>query len=205
MSLKRFVLTAGALSAGLAAFGPVAAAQEQPAQQPGQQQRQDGERGNRGERGERRQFDPEEMRQRMSQRMKEMLGATDEEWAVLAPKVEKVTTLSAQAAAGRGGGMGMLFRGGGGGDRGGDRGDRGDRGGRGGFFGGGDSPVAQRTRELQEAIRNNATAEEIKTKLAAVRDARSKAKAELTQAQQELRELLTVKQEATLVTMGMLE
>jgi hypothetical protein len=51
----------------------------------------------------------------------------------------------------------------------------------------------------------NATSGEIKTKLAALRKAREKSKQELIAAQRELRELLTLRQEATLVVMGLLE
>jgi hypothetical protein len=109
--------------------------------------------------------------------------------------------------------MGMLFGGGrggrgqGGGDRGdrGQGGDRGDRGPRGGPFGEDDSAVSQRSRELQQAVESNASSDELKTKLAALREARAKAREDLTKAQAELRELLTMKQEAALVMMGMLE
>jgi hypothetical protein len=62
----------------------------------------------------------EQFRQQMSDRMKQAFGATDEEWKVLQPKVEKVQTLARQS---RGGGMGFMpGRGRGGNDRGGDRG-----------------------------------------------------------------------------------
>jgi hypothetical protein len=165
-------------------------------------------------------FDPESFRQRINERMKEVMGASDDEWMVIQPKVEKVMALQRQTAGGRG--MGMLFgRGGPGGGRGpggpggggapggGDpnaQGGGGRRGG-GGPFGGQDdnSPVAQASRDLQKAVESNASDDEFKAKLAALRDARAKAKAELTAAQKELRELITVKQEAALVMMGMLE
>ena len=77
----------------------------------------------------------------------------------------------------------------------------------GGPFGGQDdnSPVAQASRDLQKAIEGNASDDEYKAKLAALRDARAKAKAELTAAQKELKEVLTQRQEAVLVTNGMLE
>jgi Spy/CpxP family protein refolding chaperone len=157
-------------------------------------------------------FDPEQFRQRIAERMKEVLGANDEEWGVIQPKLEKVMTLQRQSAGGRG--MGMLFGGGrggrgqgGGGDRGdrGPGGDRGDRGPRGGPFGDDDSAVSQRSRDLQQAVESNASSDELKAKLAALREARAKAREDLTKAQAELRELLTMKQEASLVMMGMLE
>ena len=47
-------------------------------------------------------WDPEQMRQMMMDRVKESLGATDEEWTVIGPRYETVTTLARDA---RGGGM----------------------------------------------------------------------------------------------------
>ena len=49
---------------------------------------------------------PEEMRQRSLDMLKEALGASDEEWKVLGPRVEKVQTLSRQVRTG--GMMGMF-------------------------------------------------------------------------------------------------
>jgi peptidoglycan hydrolase CwlO-like protein len=123
---------------------------------------------------------------------------------VLQPKIEKVQTLQL-AAATRGGGM---FGGGGGG-----RGGPGGGGPAGGAGGGGGqssdasaSPVQQKSRDLQASLDNkDAKPEELKAKLAALREARQKAKADLTKAQEDLRELLTVRQEAVLVMMNTLE
>ena len=192
------------------------------AQDQNQNQGQDGGRGGPG--GGRGNFDPEAMRKMISDRMRERVGASEEEWSVLGPKVERVMQLNMQAATG--GGMGGLFGGrgrggpGGGGpggdrnregergdrgDRGGDRGDRG-RGGPRGFFGVDEnSPVFAARRELERAVEANASADDLKAKMAALRDARAKVREETTKAQQELRELLTMKQEAALVTMGILE
>src|SRR5688500_16748488 len=61
------------------------------AQDQGNQPREGGERRERGERGgDRGNFDPAQMRERMMARYKEQLGATDEEFKVLQPKLEKV-------------------------------------------------------------------------------------------------------------------
>ena len=142
-----------------------------------------------------------EFRQRMNDRIKEAMGATDAEWQVLQPKVEKVQTL--QSASRGGGGMGMIFGRGGGDSRGGDSrgGDRGTQ-----SSDANSSPVQQKSRDLQASLDNKeAKPEELKAKLAALREARQKAKADLTKAQEELRELLTVRQEAVLVMNGMLE
>jgi len=139
----------------------------------------------------------EQFRQQMSDRMKQSFGATDEEWKVLQPKIEKVQTLSRQSRGG--GGMGMMFGGGGrgGNDKGGGRGgppsDRPQ------------SEVDKKVEILQKVLDNKeAKAEEIKTALAGVLEARAAAKKELEVAQKELREVLTVLQEARCVLMGIL-
>jgi hypothetical protein len=105
--------------------------------------------------------------------------------------------------------------GGGGGRRGGGPGGPSDAnaepGGRGGRGPGGsarpqdDSPAAVKARELRQAMEANASTDELKAKMAALRGARAKAREQLDQARAELRELLTPKQEATLLVMGVLE
>ena len=151
---------------------------------------QDAQRAPRGGRGRR---TPEQMRQRMMERIKERLEAGDEEWKVLQPKLEKVMTLSREA--GSGGGLRMLF------------------GGRGGRRGGAtanaatqpESAVAKAVRELQQTLENKeATPEQIKAKLTALRTAREKVKQELAKARAALQELVTQRQEAVLVLMGTL-
>jgi hypothetical protein len=130
------------------------------------------------------------------QRIKEQLGATDEEWTALQPKLEKLMTAQRDT---RGGGFGR-----GGGRR------------RGGPDGGGNtndpnaqqnqSAVAKAQADLRTVLDNkDSKPEEIKAKLAALRDAREKAKADVTAAQKDLRELLTQRQEAVLVNMGFLD
>ena len=138
--------------------------------------------------------DPAEMRARMEARIKEQLGVNDDEWKVLQPKVEKVMTAQRSAATGGGfGGFGGGRRGGGGG----------------GGGGGGDQPqseVAKARADLRTTLENqNASADEINQKLTALRNARSKAKGDLESAQKELKEVLTARQEAVFVSMGMLE
>jgi hypothetical protein len=218
MSLKRrFGWAVGLLAVGLFAVNYTPAALAQDANG-GQQQGQGQGRGGGGGRGGRGGFggnnnggggrgnrDPAEMRLRMESRLKELLGASDQEWAVLQPKVEKLMDAQRLQMAGRGAGMAQLFRP-----------DRGDRGGNNNNGGNNNrpnrpdrpdenSPVAVRTRELQDAIRDNASPDVLKAKLAALRDARTKAHDQYAKAQQELRELLTLKQEATLIMLGMLE
>ena len=134
-----------------------------------------------------------DFRERWQQMLKERLGATDEEWKVLQPKLDKVQTAQRNSR----GGFGMSFggRGGRGGDRDRDRGSDENT-----------SPVQKAQRELGQALENKDTpAEEITKKLTALREARDKGRAELQAAQKELKEVLTARQEAVLVSMGMLE
>ena len=176
----------------------------------GQPQGAGGQRGQRGQRGGG-MFDPAQMRQMMEQRMKEQLGATDEEWQVLGPRVTKVMNLSRQVSSGGGMGRGFMGRRGGraGGLQGGPQGGPpdGPQGGRRGPFGGGEPTAVDTAADaLQTTLGNTeATAEDIKAKLTAYRGAKEKAKQELAKAQQELRQVLTLRQEAQLVLMGMLD
>jgi len=151
------------------------------------------------------QFDPAQMRQMMEQRMREMLGATAEEWKVLGPRVMKVQELSRQT----GGGPGMMFgpmgrRGAGGPGMGGPGSDR--PGGRGMGMNRELTEVEKIQEELQTLLENTAaTPEQIKQQVTKLRAAREKAKQELAKAQQDLRQVLTVRQEAQLILMGMLD
>lgn len=184
----------------------VAGAQERPRRP----EREAGERPERPERGERGGMQPEEIRQRMeearqrreagerpgiqgegilqrmSERMRTQLGASEEEWQVLGPAVEKVTRLRASAAA---------------------RGAARQRRGEGQGEGEAELTAVQAARrELESALADEATAPEtIAARLAALRQAREKESRELEAARGELRELLTARQEARLVLMGILE
>ncbi len=157
------------------------------------------------------QFDPAQMRQMMEQRMQEMLGATAEEWKVLGPRVMKVQELARQSA---GGGPGMMFgpmgrRGAGGPGAGGlgTAGPGSDRpGGRGMAMNRELTEVEKIQEELQTLLENTtATPEQIKQQVTKLRAAREKAKQELAKAQQDLRQVLTLRQEAQLILMGMLD
>jgi hypothetical protein len=155
--------------------------------------------------GQRGDFDPAQMRERMAERMKEQFGVTnDDEWKIISERIEKVAEArrgagvgaSAAAAFGRGGGRGP---GGPEGAPGAGRG-QGGPGGRGGF-GGQASPEAE---DLQKALDANASPEEIKAKLAKVREARIASEAKLKTAQNQLKEVLNTRQEAVAVLMGLL-
>jgi Spy/CpxP family protein refolding chaperone len=146
----------------------------------------------------------EEFRQRMAERLKTSLKVTDEEWTVLQPLIEKVQTKQRDSMMGRFSGFGGRRGGGDGGSGGGgsttgggDRG-RGDR--------GGDRAGSAESQALRTALESESTSsDEIKAKLAALREAQKKSAAELAAAREDLRKVVTVRQEAVLVTMGILE
>jgi len=156
-------------------------------QQPREGQRREGDRRQR----------MEEFRRRMQERMRERLGATEAEWKVLQPRIEKVQQLQ---RATRGG-----FRIGMGGRRGGRRpGGEAQR--------EGDAPQREQSEieKKSEALRNllddqNSAAQAIKAALDALRRAREEAQQDLAAARKELRGVVTVRQEAQLVLMGLLE
>jgi hypothetical protein len=145
-----------------------------------------------------------DFRQRMAERLKSSLKVTDEEWTVLQPLIEKVQTKQRDSMMGRFSGFGGRRGGGDGGSGGGgsttgggDRG-RGDR--------GGDRAGSAESQALRTALESEGTSnDDIKAKLAALREAQKKSAAELAAARDELRKVVTVRQEAVLVTMGILE
>ena len=138
----------------------------------------------------------EQMRQRFEEQIKTSLKATDEEWTALQPLVEKVMTAQRESMSARFGGFGR--RGGGpGGDNNGGGNANADRPQR---------PGQAEAEALRTTLDNpNATPDEIKTKLAAVRAQRQKAESDLAQAREDLKKVLTVRQEAALVSMGILQ
>ena len=73
-------------------------------------------------------------------------------------------------------------------------------------FGGSSSTVMQKLVELRTTLADpNGTAEQLKEKITAVRNARQKAKAELAAARKDLLDLLTLDQEAVLVSLDYLD
>lgn len=150
-------------------------------QRGGQGVQQGGQRG--GQPGGRGNFDPAQMQERMLEFMKEGLKVGDDEWTAIKPLLGKV--MEAQSAG---------------------------RGGRGGFGGRGrggeeaaDAPKTPRS-ELQAAVEDEgASAADLKAKLKAYRAERTKNEAALKKAREELRAVLTVRQEAFLVLRGMLD
>ena len=132
----------------------------------------------------------EGFQQAQLKRLKDLMGSTDEEWKVLEPRLQKVQDLLRDS---------------------GSRSALGSARGRRGGFGGAVSPdtpmtpVQEAAKELQDSLASkDASPDEVKAKLTALRDARNKLQADLQRAQDQVRELLTARQEAVLVMAGML-
>jgi Spy/CpxP family protein refolding chaperone len=121
-------------------------------------------------------------------RIKEMLESTDAEWEVLGPKVQKVQDLMLQSG-NVGGGLGRFGMGGI------------------NLAGGGEQSDTQKKRQaLQEIMKNkDAPVEDVRAALKDYREAQAKTKADLVKARADVKELLTMRQEAQLVRMGILE
>jgi hypothetical protein len=151
--------------------------------QPQPQPRQRGMRGG--------MMDPNAFQARMMEQLKGNLKATDDEWKVLEPKIEKVQTLQRQM---RMDGMRGMF--------GSQRGS------------GNEQPtppaptteIGKKTAELQKLLADEKSSPaDIKAALKAVRNAREKVKADIAAAQKDLRDVVNVRQEAELVVIGTLE
>lgn len=141
-------------------------------------------------------FDPAQFRQRMMDGIRDRLEFTnDTDWNAVQPLVQKV--MDARFSMG-GNGMGMMFRRNRGGDNGGDNGGGRPRG---GPFGQ-QSPEAQ---ALQTAIDNNAPDAQVKDLLDRYRASQVKKEAALKAAQENLKAVLTPRQEASAALMGLVD
>jgi hypothetical protein len=130
----------------------------------------------------------------MMDNVKERLGITNEdEWKVIQGLVQKVMDARREVGGGGFGGFGRRGRGDGGGGN--------NAGGRRGAFGPVTLPEAE---ALQQALDAKAPTEEVKAKLVKFRDARKEKEAALAKAQEDLRKVLTVRQEAAATLMGLL-
>jgi len=144
-------------------------------------------------------MDPEEMRQRVMENIRDRLSVTNnDEWQALQPRIQKV--MDARRDLGPGGNFGRLMFGRRGGPPGGPEGnaDRPRRGG--GFFG----PPSPEQEALDKAIDSNAPAEQMKAAMQRYRDSRKAKEAALEKAQADLKQLLTVKQEAEALSLGLI-
>lgn len=130
-------------------------------------------------------FDPQQMRQRMMERYREQFKIKDDaEWKLIEERVTKVTEARMQA-----GGFGGF----------------GGRGGRGPGGQGGGAEANTEASDLRTAIEADAPAAEIKTKLEKYRASMKAKDAALLKAQDDLRQVLTGKQEAAAVLAGLLK
>lgn len=136
------------------------------------------------------------------QRLQDSLQATDDEWKIIQPRIEKIESLRRSNQSSR-------------------TSSRGRRGNSSGSSAGmapavsgsptqapasGEQTELQiASQQLQQALNNKDTPpQELKARLAALREARAHALEELTKTQEELRDILTSRQEAVLVTLGLL-
>jgi len=114
--------------------------------------------------------------QRAIEDFKDRLGVSDNEWAVIKPRIEKVYDLVHPLPQMRVGSERPK------------------------------TEVEQRSSELRELLRNEGVpADQIKTKLAALRAAKEKVAQQLATVKQDLRQLMTLRQEAELVLSGLLD
>jgi hypothetical protein len=177
-------------------------------------------------------FDPAEFRQRMMDRFREQFEVkSDDEWKIIQDRLEKV--MAARMAGGGFGFPGMGGPGGPGGGPGGGRRSRGGpdgpdggpggpppdggpggpppgggpggRSGPGGPGFGGMGRQSAETQALREAVEAKAPPEEIKARLAKLREARKAGEAKLEAAQADLVAVLNVRQEAVAVMAGLLK
>lgn len=145
-------------------------------------------------------FDPAQMRERQLERHRERIEVkSDDDWKKLEPIIGKVMDAQRDARSGIGFG-GFGGRGGRDGAAGGNAG--GNQGGNRNRGGGQSTPEVT---ELQKALDDKASIEDVKAKLAKVREARKAKEAALEKAQDELRKALSPRQEAGAVLAGLLK
>ena len=123
---------------------------------------------------------------------------SDDEWKAIQPLITKVSEARREVGTGFNRNM---FRPPGGG-RGGDQAGGGGNGGRRGPGGFGEPSAEEEA--LQKAIESKAPASDLKAAIAKLRDAKKAKEAKLATAQDTLRKVLTVRQEAQAVLMGLL-
>ena len=182
----RYLLLAGSLVVMLCLSASDVMAQNQGGGRQGRGNNQGGGRQGRGN------FDPAQFQQRMMDRYKEMLEVTDDsEWKVIQPLVQKV--MDARMALGNRG-RGMQGRG----QRGGNnaQADQAQR--------PGGPPANPDLEALQKAIDSKASSAVVKTALAKYVDFRKTKQAELERAQDELRKVLTPRQEGIATLNGLM-
>lgn len=141
------------------------------------------------------QGDPGQMQRMMSESFKELLELNDEEWTVIRPKIVKVLTLSLQSS---GNPLSMLMV---------RPGAQGLSNMRRRFPANSQSNTMEESMQrLKKLLENkDTTTAQIRDQVIKVRKEREKKQQELMTAKKDLRELLTVRQEAILISMGLLD
>jgi Spy/CpxP family protein refolding chaperone len=140
-------------------------------------------------------FDPAQMQQRMMENIRGDLGFTnDTDWNAVQPLFQKV--MDARRDVGFGSGMGRMFR-----NRNRNNGDQAGGNNR-PNFGPQPSPDAE---ALQKTIDDNAPTAQVKAALAKYQASQKAKQAKLVTAQENLRKVLTPKQEAQATLLGLLE
>jgi hypothetical protein len=148
-------------------------------------------------------FDPAQIRQNILDNVREQLEVTnDAEWKVIGDQVQKVFDAQLQAASSSFNMM-RMFRRNNNGQGGGNATGGGRRGGGLAALLGADAPDPE-GEALQSAIDRNVSAAEYKAAIAKVVEARKQKQAKLDQARSDLRDLLTPRQEAISVSLGLL-
>jgi hypothetical protein len=134
-------------------------------------------------------FDPAQFRQQRMDDLKQQLDVKDDEWTVIQPKLEKVMTLSFERMRG---GAGMFRR-----NRGNDQNRPNPQ---------ADTAIGRAQADLQSALTDKSISpDEVAKRLGALRAAKDAQKQDLVKAQQDLKELLSQRQEAVLVLAGYLD
>lgn len=193
MKINKLTIITAALSASMLLLAPGLTAQDAPAttQSGTTAPAAGGGGGNGGGPG-----GGQNWQQRMADRLKTSLKATDDEWAVIQPLLQKVQDLQRETRGGGGFGGGGFGRRGGGGNNGGNANAPTPP----------QTPTGEAAAALRTAVDSDSTSDaDIKAKLQALRDARKKAQADLDAARADLQKVLTLRQEAVLVNMGILE
>jgi hypothetical protein len=144
-------------------------------------------------------FTPQDMQARMMTALRERFEVTDdEEWKLISERLTAVMELRRSTT---GGGFGVGVFGGRGGPGGpGGNSDNPNRAARGPRGGGGSTELAA----LSTAVRDKMPDAEIKARLERVRESRKDNETKLAKAQEDLRALLSVRQEAAAVVAGLL-
>jgi hypothetical protein len=155
-----------------------------------------------------------QMQDMIAQRLKQLMGATDDEWTIIGPKVLKVVSLVSSQSRGfqMRSLMGTSNQQGNPNQGGSNQGSsnqgassQGNFQGR-GMMGASTSSDNKALEELQTLAANkDATAAQLKEKISEVRKEKEESKQKQAKAQKELRELLSLRQEAVLVSVGLLD